>query len=92
MSRAVTCRYHCTTCGSHFSSLSAFDGHREGDADSRHCIDPDDAVTRNGSSRLEVKTQTGRCNLARPGESAEPITVYTTYGAMDDADGHWAAA
>ncbi|MDQ2760342.1 MAG: hypothetical protein M3Y17_07875 [Actinomycetota bacterium] len=40
------CSYHCGTCGSHFTSLAAFDLHRAGDygAGTRHCLDPDDVI------------------------------------------------
>ena len=32
----TTCAYHCRACGSHFTSLRAFDAHRSG-LDERQC-------------------------------------------------------
>lgn len=36
-----TCRYHCRTCESHFTSLAAFDLHRVGPFTNRMCKAPD---------------------------------------------------
>lgn len=49
MARVATCRYHCRPCGAHFTSLAAFDAHREGPMDARHCEIPDDLVERDGN-------------------------------------------
>jgi hypothetical protein len=39
----VFCSYSCTACGSHFTSLGAFDAHHSGDhATGRYCADPDE--------------------------------------------------
>jgi hypothetical protein len=38
---AVFCRYHCSTCDRHFTSLNAFDGHRTGPSTARVCVEPD---------------------------------------------------
>jgi hypothetical protein len=39
--RRVTCRCHCATCGRHFTSLEAFDLHRDGEStEGRGCVSP----------------------------------------------------
>lgn len=40
--RGKTCRYHCSRCGTHFTSLAGFDAHHEGEgADHIPCQWPD---------------------------------------------------
>ena len=69
-----TCTYHCRGwpfrgCNSHFSSLQAFDMHRQGPYDSeRVCKDPAEAG-------LEPWTHTGRCDHARP-KSRRAVTIW----------------
>ncbi len=52
--KRTLCRYHCSACRTHFSSLNAFDAHRDGDhATGRYCDEPADderfaAVAENG--------------------------------------------
>lgn len=54
----TTCVYHCRTCGGHFTSLRAFDAHREGPAGSdRACTYPDAAG---------LVERTGTCNIVNP--------------------------
>jgi hypothetical protein len=36
----TSCNAHCKTCGRHFSGTTAFDQHRIGPVDDRHCEDP----------------------------------------------------
>jgi hypothetical protein len=57
MTRTTTCTYHCSGCGSHFSSLGAFDAHRTGDYDSRVCDEPLDV------GELAAKSERGGCDL-----------------------------
>ena len=59
--RTIYCHFHCRACGSHFTSLEAFDAHRTGShADnSRTCLDP--ATVSNASGMLEVL---GVCRIA----------------------------
>ena len=69
--RAVTCRYHCSVCGGHFSSLNAADAHRHGDHGSgdRHCVEPLD------DGRFAEVSESGVCSMY-----AEPklgVTVWT---------------
>ena len=75
--RRTTCTYHCATCDSHFSSLAAFDLHRQGSYEpyERHCVDPDDVNGDSPYSRLAVKTNSGYCDLKR-GEPSESATIY----------------
>lgn len=56
--RAVTCRYHCSGCRGHFSSLNAFDAHRAGDHGAgRHCLEPLD------DDRFATVASDGRCDM-----------------------------
>jgi hypothetical protein len=76
------CRYHCRACSSHFSSLEAFDQHRGGPMDDRHCEFPDDA------DLVELQ---GVCRISEfDDETAQPITVmgtiYSTERATQAAD------
>lgn len=68
----IGCSYHCRACNCCFSSLKAFDAHREfaeghqGDWDYRVCLDPMD------DARFVLKA-TGVCNLARPKKTSARI-------------------
>lgn len=56
------CSHHCAACGSHFTSLGAFDAHRSGPFDGeRVCSFPDDAplVELTGSCRICGPTLAG---------------------------------
>jgi hypothetical protein len=64
------CRYHCRTCGSHFTSLRAFDAHR-GDG----CDFPVDLIEHAGICRISEFT-----------DNAEPITKTATIYEHPDAD------
>lgn len=66
--RAVHCRYHCRRCGSHFTSLEAFDAHRSGTPQDRACSFPDDA----GLVELAGAT----CAISGP----DPVPAVTVYG------------
>jgi hypothetical protein len=65
-SRTAHCRYHCSACGAHFSSLNAFDAHRVGDhgEGARHCLEPLDderfaAVAEPGVCAMYVEPRVG---------------------------------
>jgi hypothetical protein len=70
-----TCIYHCRGhpfggCDSHFTSLDAFDGHREGPYDGeRVCVEPADV------DGLELVTAEGRCDHIRPRSDA-PVRIW----------------
>lgn len=51
------CQYHCAGCHAHFTSLSAFDAHRRGDANERYCVDPMD------DKAFALKTEDGTCDM-----------------------------
>jgi len=74
----VTCRYHCTSCGEHFTSLVAFDHHRVGsfDAGDRHCEYPEDCVSAKGRTLLNLQSPDGWCRLARTGEDRHPVPIW----------------
>ena len=56
------CQCHCTACNGCYSGVAAFDAHRSGPPDARVCLDPADV------KRLQVKTESGQCELGWPGE------------------------
>jgi hypothetical protein len=52
---SAQCRYHCSSCGSHFTSLEAFDAHHEGAGETlRPCEFPgaDSLVEREGVCKI----------------------------------------
>lgn len=56
--KRVTCRYHCSGCRSHFSSLNAFEAHRFGDhATGRDCDEPAD------DDRFAAVAENGLCSM-----------------------------
>ena len=63
------CKYHCRACDSHFTSLAAFDCHRQGTAQERSCADPDTA------ERLQIVTEQGLCDISGPSDR-EPVILY----------------
>lgn len=71
MSRRATCRYHCSACREHFSSLNGFDAHRAGDHGdgSRYCLEPLD------DRRFAAVDDDGICTVY--GEPKVGITVWT---------------
>jgi hypothetical protein len=67
MPRTVHCRYHCSRCGSHFTSLSAFDAHHAGQGASHQpCAWPDNTV---------LRERTGACKIAA-GPPKRAVTIY----------------
>ena len=65
-----TCSYHCRTCGAHFTSLEAFDAHREGPAGgNRTCSFPESA---------ELVELTGTCKISDPTTPSVAVTIYST--------------
>jgi hypothetical protein len=72
------CRWHCRSCGSHFTSLEAFDHHHEGSGSTLvPCVFPDDAPL--------VETTGGTCAIADPDRLDTDVVVYTTERAQKAA-------
>jgi hypothetical protein len=67
------CTCHCRPCGSHFTSLRAFDAHRQGPSDARRCELPDTGL-------VEL---TGICKLADPDMPLAGVTVYELEATQD---------
>jgi hypothetical protein len=63
--RQSTCRYHCRSCGGHFTSLEAFDAHRR----SYECVWPND------SGQVEIPN--GVCKIADD-QALEGVSIYST--------------
>jgi hypothetical protein len=79
------CRYHCRDCGSHFTSLEAFDAHHEGSGDTLvPCAWPElpagwEWIEKSGVCKIADPTEPavgGTYSLIRPGK----------YGAKGDAE------
>ena len=75
MSKAY-CAYHCAACGQHFTSLRAFDFHREGDFEGdRFCVAAPEIkglqIRENGRCRLKVHGKTFRVKLWEYGPDAD---------------------
>jgi hypothetical protein len=70
---ADNCTYHCRPCSSHFTSLRAFDAHRQGPSDDRRCEFPD-------SGLVEL---TGVCKLADPDMPLAGVTLHEHESAQD---------
>ena len=76
--RRLWCRYHCATCGRHFSSLEGWDGHRAGDyAEGRYCVSPLDL-----GELLAVATGEGFCRISGEHHDdgkplMEPVTIWS---------------
>ena len=60
-----TCRYHCRTCGQHFTSLAAFDSHRSGPWAERICLRGFEILKRDGDRLLEPVAGECRISIAR---------------------------
>jgi hypothetical protein len=70
------CRYHCTRCSGHFTSLRAFDAHHEGSGEDHvPCIWPD------LPEGIEWTERKGRCAVGF-GLARDDVTVY----ALDTGD------
>jgi hypothetical protein len=68
--RRVTCRSHCATCGRHFTSLEAFDLHRDGEStEGRGCGSPLD------EQRLVTATENGYCAISGEHDDGKPLTL-----------------
>ena len=74
--RRTTCTSHCARCGRHFAGDTAFDMHRRGEPDARHCVSPLD------EPRLTEATAAGYCLISGEYDDAGPITLdpVTVYG------------
>jgi len=63
------CSNHCSACGSHFTSLAAFDAHRYGShQDGRRCWNPEEELP------LVIQTEIGVCDITA--ETLEPVTIW----------------
>lgn len=72
------CRCHCRGCGSHFTSLEAFDAHHQGSGASLvPCVFPEDAPL--------LAITGGTCRVDDPERVLTGITVYTTERAQGAA-------
>lgn len=82
--RRTNCRFHCVSCGAHFSSLIAFDLHRIGKyRTGRRCADPS-TIKLEGENRLEIATSKGYCNLEYPNGRevlSHPVVIWRQFGA-----------
>ena len=77
--RRPLCSHHCAACGSHFTSLEAFDLHRAGDhARGRYCLAPDEVEA------LAVVSRSGVCRLVRGCDELAGVTVYASRRHVDD--------
>jgi hypothetical protein len=76
---AAHCRYHCSPCGRHFSSLDAFDLHHvRDDTGWPVCVDPIDLEEMKGKPILAVLTTDGVCDVYA--EKVENVTIWARAG------------
>ena len=60
---APFCRFHCASCGRHFTSLQAFDAHRDGDyAERRWCDNPAASRSKKGEPLFELVSDAAVCH------------------------------
>jgi hypothetical protein len=72
------CRCHCRDCGSHFSSLEAFDAHHQGSGASLvPCVFPEDAA---------LLATGGTCTIEDPDRRLTGVTVYATERSLASAE------
>jgi hypothetical protein len=71
-----SCTYHCRSCESHFTSLEAFDAHRE----NYECAWPDDAPL--------VEIEGGVCKIGNPTLPKGGVTLYRHESAIRVRDHH----
>ena len=69
----TSCTYHCRPCGSHFTSVRAFDAHRRGPMDDRRCELPDTGLVE----------RSGVCGLANPDMHLLNVAVYELEATQD---------
>lgn len=67
--RVTRCQFCCDGCGSHFSSLRAFDAHRVGSSSDRRCLNPKD------DERFTPVALNARCEMGARAERG--VTVWT---------------
>lgn len=74
---------HCATCHEHFGSIDAFDRHRQGPVDTRHCVEPAAVLRKDGKPVLRAADRSGRPTwvVDKParvfpvgGRESEPLT------------------
>lgn len=69
MARVIKCTNHCSKCGRHFHSASAFYAHRRGKyrpnngERGRHCVAPEDAAAPDGGDLFTPLTERGVCDI-----------------------------
>lgn len=73
--KTPTCTHHCRACGAHFSSLQAFDSHRQGPSSERYCEVPTGVVDRKNRQRLTPLSEHGECRI-RPNPQSD-VTIWT---------------
>jgi hypothetical protein len=61
---------HCAACHRTFTSVEAFDRHRQGDYDARSCLDPSLMRRQDGQPLYELHA--GRFRVARPFRAPHP--------------------
>ncbi len=90
--RVPTCTHHCAACGSHFSSLVAFDAHRRGtfEPPARYCEEPADMLDTHDRPYFVALSTEGECRLARPPETG--VTIWTGRAALERAREHFGEA
>lgn len=85
----IKCKFHCTTCERHFSSLVAFDLHRTGKyIDGKVCREPTRINTESGEPRLEIATSDGHCDITTEAGVPQllyPVTIWRQFGAAESA-------
>lgn len=87
MSKRVTCRFHCTLCEGHYSSLAAFDAHKRG-VGSVSCLA---APAVPGSGRNAWQGRGGVCSLTS-GKIGETVTAHVWGGVGEYPVGAHAAS
>lgn len=85
------CRFHCSTCHGHFSSLAAFDAHRRGEFEPedgqrpRHCVDLEEYAEEMAEKPKSIAKwcyRDGVCELAKPGSRLEGVLVWGEAGSQ----------
>lgn len=83
---------HCATCHHHFGSIDAFDRHRQGPVDTRHCVDPAVVVRGDGKpvfravdrSRPATETRRGTDRQHPTWVVDKPARVFPVAGRESD--------
>lgn len=72
------CRFHCSICKGHFSSLGAFDAHRRGEFEpnDRHCVDLEEYAIEKPKAAAKYGYRNGVCELAKHDRRLEDVLVW----------------